>query len=65
MEESVKVDHGSLFVRTKAGTGDGVYWDAQWRYRVNGGAWKQKTRRLGFQEQVLGNTHTGNRTRDE
>ncbi len=41
------MEQGSLFVRPKAGTGDAVYWDAQWRYRVDGGEWRQKTRRLG------------------
>ena len=41
------MEQGSLFVRPKAGVGDRVFWDAQWRYRVDGGAWKQKTSRLG------------------
>ena len=42
------VQQSSLFLRPKAGAGGRVYWDAQWRYRVGSGDWRQKTRRLGL-----------------
>lgn len=49
MASTRDIQQGSLFVRPKAGAGDRVYWDAQWRYRVGeDGDWRQKTRRLGL-----------------
>ncbi|HET9720982.1 MAG TPA: hypothetical protein VFP55_12960, partial [Solirubrobacteraceae bacterium] len=47
MKTSSDVQQSSLFVRPKAGAGGRVYWDAQWRFRVGPGPWRQKTRRLG------------------
>jgi integrase len=47
VKRPLSVEQSSLFLRPKAGAGDRVYWDAQWRYRVDGGPWRQTTRRLG------------------
>jgi len=48
MASADSVQQSSLFVRPKAGSGDRVYWDAQWRYRVGDSPWAQKARRLGL-----------------
>lgn len=48
MKEAPEVQQSGLCVRPKAGSKGRAYWDAQWRYRVDGGPWRQKTRRLGL-----------------
>jgi len=46
---SLSVQQSSLVVRVRGGSGDRVYWDAQWRYRLSAGEpWRLKKRRLGL-----------------
>lgn len=42
------IEQSGLCVRPKSGSKGRTYWDAQWRYRIDGGPWKQKTRRVGL-----------------
>lgn len=45
----MSVEQGSLILRVRSGSGDRVYWDAQWRYRtVSGEPWRFKKQRLGL-----------------
>ena len=48
MSDPLNVEQSGLHLRPKAGTRDRTYWDAQWRYRLADGPWKQKTRRVGL-----------------
>ena len=48
MSDPSEIEQSGLHLRLKAGTRDRTYWDAQWRYRVGDGPWKQKTRRVGL-----------------
>jgi integrase len=43
------IEQTNLVLRPRAGTGDRVYWDAQWRYRPDvSAAWRLKKQRLGL-----------------
>jgi integrase len=45
----VAIEQTNLVLRPRAGAGDRVYWDAQWRYRASGAdAWRLKKHRLGL-----------------
>jgi integrase len=47
--EADEIEQRSFVLRPRAGAGDHVYWDAQWRFRVGAdGAWSLKKRRLGL-----------------
>jgi integrase len=45
----MSIEQSSLILRPRAGSGERVFWDAQWRYRtVAGEPWKFKKQRLGL-----------------
>lgn len=45
----VAIEQTNLVLRPRAGAGDRVYWDAQWRYRAHASeAWRLKKHRLGL-----------------
>ena len=45
----MSIEQSSLILRPRAGSGEKVYWDAQWRYRaVAGEPWRFKKQRLGL-----------------
>ncbi len=49
MGHSSAVQQSSLRIRLRAGAGEKVYWDAEWRYRLDpANAWRFKKRRLGL-----------------
>jgi len=44
-----RVEQTNLVLRPRAGKGEKVYWDAQWRFRVGSGdPWKLRKKRLGL-----------------
>lgn len=47
--EAPEIEQSSFVLRPRAGAGDRVYWDAQWRFRSDpAGTWTLKKRRLGL-----------------
>ena len=45
----MSIEQSSLILRPRAGSGEKIYWDAQWRYRtVAGEPWRFKKQRLGL-----------------
>ena len=45
----MSIEQSSLILRPREGSGEKVYWDAQWRYRaVAGDPWRFKKQRLGL-----------------
>lgn len=42
------MEQSNPHLKLRAGSEAQVYWDAQWRYRVDGGQWLQKKQRLGL-----------------
>ena len=48
MKQAPAVRQSGLCVRPKTGSRGRTYWDAQWRYRIDDGPWRQKSRRLGL-----------------
>jgi integrase len=49
MAETSSIEVSSLRIRPRAGAGDKVYWDADWRWREQGDAqWRTRKQRLGL-----------------
>lgn len=45
----MSIEQSSLILRPRQGSGEKVYWDAQWRYRTAAGeSWRFKKQRLGL-----------------